>query len=114
MHPLEGFFYESAIMIPVLFAHHPIVIVVCKIDLSYAAILGHDGYEYPGHGGWMHQVHHLKIKGNYGTINAPFDYLFGSVDYGDDMDHVTVDRNEKYIQSLEKGESNEQNQKKQS
>lgn len=104
MHPIEGFIYESGILIPILFKHHPIIIVVTKIDLIYAAILGHDGYEYPGHGDWMHTVHHMKIKCNYGTANAPFDWLFGSVDHGDDMDHITVDKNEKYLQTLEKGE----------
>lgn len=102
MHPIEGFLYESATAIPVLlFNHHPIIINVCKIDLNYAAILGHDGYEYPGHGDWFHSVHHMKINCNYGSANAPFDWLFNCVDFGTDIDNVKVDNTEKYIKELE-------------
>lgn len=101
MHPIEGFLYHSANLIPIMFTHHPIIINVCKIDLNYAAILGHDGYEYPGHGDWFHTVHHMKIRGNYGSMNAPFDWLFGTVDYGDDLDHIKVDKHGNFVKELE-------------
>ena len=48
MHPIEGFVYESACIVPCFFFHHPILIWLIKIDLTYKAILGHDGYDYPG------------------------------------------------------------------
>ena len=88
MHPVEGLLYESAVFIPMLFckSHHPILINFIKIDLCYAAVLGHDGHEYPAAGDWAHTIHHMKIKGNYGSPNAPLDWLFGTVEYGEDLD----------------------------
>ena len=99
MHPIEGLFYECSTLMPLMFTHHPIMTLFIKIDLNYAAILGHDGHEYPAHGDWFHTIHHLKIKGNYGSANAPFDWLFGTVDYGEDLD---LDKQtEKFLQMLE-------------
>jgi len=85
MHPLEGFIYMSAMALPMFITHHPIMHNFVKIDLTYAAILGHDGHEYPGGGDWFHTIHHMKTKGNYGSATCPFDWLFGTVDYGDDL-----------------------------
>jgi sterol desaturase/sphingolipid hydroxylase (fatty acid hydroxylase superfamily) len=82
MHPIEGIMYESATLIPLFFFHHPLVIHVIKIDLTLSAVLGHDGYDFPGAGDWYHLIHHTKTNCNYGSPNAPFDVLFGSVDYG--------------------------------
>merc|ERR1712203_28812 len=47
MHPIEGWLYDNATMIPWFFFHHPLVINVCMIDLHLGAMLGHDGYDYP-------------------------------------------------------------------
>ena len=80
MHPIEGFIYETAAVIPCFFYHHPAIINFMKIELTLSAVLGHDGHDFPGSGDWWHQVHHLKINCNYGSKNAPFDYLFGSND----------------------------------
>lgn len=85
MHPIEGIIYESACLLPLMFIHHPIMYNLVKIDLNYAAVLGHDGHEYPAHGDWFHYIHHVKVKGNYGSPNCPFDWLFGTVDNGDDI-----------------------------
>lgn len=41
----------------------------------------------------------MKIKGNYGSPNAPFDWLFGCVDYGDDLD--LDDAEQRYQKMLE-------------
>ena len=48
MHPLEGFFYESANIVPCFFSHHPSILLICKIHLSLMAMWGHDGYDSPG------------------------------------------------------------------
>jgi len=85
MHPLEGIIYESAVILPLLFTHHPIIYNFLKIDLTYSAVLGHDGHDYPAHGNWFHYIHHVKVKGNYGTPNCPFDWLFGSIETGQDL-----------------------------
>ena len=48
MHPIEGFLLETACIVPCFFLHHPILIWLVKVDLTYKAIHGHDGYDYPG------------------------------------------------------------------
>ena len=84
MHPIEGAIYKTAMFIPLIAKHHPLFIMLIKIELDIAAYAGHDGYEAPGGSGdWMHTVHHLNLDCNYGSPNAPFDWLFGSVDYGE-------------------------------
>lgn len=104
MHWIEGIIYESAVLLFLPFAHHPILINLTKIDLNYAAILGHDGHEYPAAGDWFHTIHHMKIKGNYGSANCPFDYLFGNVDYGTDLD--LEEKNQAYRKELEAAQRN--------
>ena len=84
MHPIEGIIYESAMLLVLPFTHHPVMFNYIKIDLQYAALLSHDGHEYPGMGDWYHTSHHMKIKGNYGSPNAPFDWVFGTVELGED------------------------------
>ena len=106
MHPIEGIMYESATLLPLLFMHHPIMINFIKIDLNYSAVLGHDGHEYPGHGDWMHLVHHMKIKGNYGSPNAPFDWLFGTYDLGEDLN--MDEQTEKFLRMLEEQDRKEE------
>ena len=68
-------------------------------------MLSHDGHDYPGQGNWFHTIHHIKINCNFGNRNAPFDWLFGTVDYGDDlnMDQQT----EKFLRMLEEKEKQE-------
>ncbi len=39
MHPVEGLLYESAVLVPCLFSHHPIFILVTKFHLLLAAVL---------------------------------------------------------------------------
>jgi len=58
MHPIEGFIYEHAAVFPCMFFHHPTIIWFTKIHLTLAAILGHDGYDFPGAGDWLHYIHH--------------------------------------------------------
>ena len=82
MHPVESAFYESAIFVPCFFTHHPYFIVVIKLHLLLTAILGHDGHTLPGAGNYNHYLHHAYADCNYGTINAPFDWLCGSYEDG--------------------------------
>ena len=82
MHPIEGIIYESAILVPLFFCHPSMALTVIYIDLTLRAVLGHDGYDYPGSSNWYHYLHHTKYNVNYGTPNAPFDWLFGSFDFG--------------------------------
>jgi len=83
MHPIEGFIFETASLIPCFFAHHPILILVIKVDLGFRSIIAHDGFMIPGAGqAWDHYIHHVKFECNYGNSNAPFDWLFGTFDDG--------------------------------
>ena len=94
MHPIEGFIYNTGALVPLLFSHHPLMLNFVKIELTYSAVLGHDGHDYPAHGDWFHLVHHMKINCNYGSPAAPFDYIFGTIDYNGE-DEV-ADSNERY------------------
>jgi sterol desaturase/sphingolipid hydroxylase (fatty acid hydroxylase superfamily) len=76
----------SASLVPLYFFHHPLMVNIVKVDLVLSAILGHDGHDFPGSGDWMHYIHHIKCDCNYGSPNAPFDLLFGTVDYDDGED----------------------------
>ena len=84
MHPLEGFLYESANIVPCFFLHHPSVLLICKIHLSLMAMWGHDGYDSPGQGHYFHYLHHTRFDCNYGSENSPLDWLFGSYCDGSD------------------------------
>lgn len=78
MHPVESTAYYSAMMIPVLMGSHPIVMLLYKVDLTVAALLGHDGFSWPGNGSQPHWLHHDRFECNFGENYAPWDYLFGT------------------------------------
>jgi len=48
MHPVEGIIYMTGMIVPCFFSHHAILLWIIKIDLIYKAVLGHDGYDFPG------------------------------------------------------------------
>lgn len=58
MHPIEGIIYETAAFVPCLFYHHPLMVNIMKLELSLSAILGHDGFDFPGSSDYFHYVHH--------------------------------------------------------
>ena len=93
MHPVESSGYYTAMFVPhqVLFllqwlgvaaakgvSIHPIVMLYTKLDLTMAALVGHDAIGYPGGGSQCHWLHHHLFDCNYGENYAPFDYWFGS------------------------------------
>ena len=65
-------------LIPVLFGAHPIVYLYTNLDLALAALIGHDGFAYPGSASIPHWIHHDKMEVNFGENYAPFDWLFGT------------------------------------
>ncbi len=69
-------------MIPCLFLHHPGFVLLIKIQLGVFAFVGHDGHDYPGGAALIHYLHHANFDCNYGSENAPFDWLFGTFDDG--------------------------------
>lgn len=80
MHPIESSGYYTAMWIPHAVAAaaralpalfpaalgasiHPIVLLYTKMDLTIAALVGHDGHGYPGGGSQCHWLHHVCILG---------------------------------------------------
>jgi len=78
MHPVESTTYYTAMLVPILFGAHPIVLLYTKFDLTLAALIGHDGYGFPGGGSQPHWLHHAMVDVNYGENYAPFDFLFNT------------------------------------
>lgn len=81
MHPIEGTAYFTAALIPCFFGAHPIAFAVCKLDLWLGAMIGHDGFGFPGGGGIYHYLHHENYEINYGEPTVPLDWFFGT--YGE-------------------------------
>jgi len=85
MHPIESSTYYTAMLLPIAVSYalglapiHPIVLLYTKMDLTIAALVGHDGIGYPGGASQAHWLHHSLIDCNYGENYAPFDWLFGT------------------------------------
>ena len=99
MHPIEGFLYKTAMLMPCFFYFHPVLIHLIKIELDISAYLGHAGYDKPGSGDWYHAIHHMKMDCNYGTPAFPLDWLFGTLNYGKNGSEYEKE-NKKYFQEL--------------
>lgn len=78
MHPVESTIYYTAMLIPVFFGAHPLVMLFTKYDLTIAALIGHDGFGYPSTGSHDHWLHHHLVTVNYGENYVPWDYWFGT------------------------------------
>ena len=77
MHPMESSIYYTAMLFPLVFAGlcgfagvHPIVLLYTKMDLTIAALVGHDGYGYPGAASQAHWLHHNNFDCNYGEVSC--------------------------------------------
>jgi lathosterol oxidase len=66
MHPVESIIYYTASLIPVYFGAHPLIFLYTKFDLTLAALIGHDGFGFPGSGSQTHWLHHHLFECNYG------------------------------------------------
>lgn len=78
MHPVESTLYYTAALMPVVFGAHPLVFLLYKVDLSLAALWGHDGHVNPGAGSQPHWLHHNNFECNYGEGYVPLDWLTGN------------------------------------
>ena len=70
MHPVESFMYYTAMLIPVYFGAHPIVMLYTKMDLTLAALIGHDGFGAPGAASPGHWLHHKLINVNVSRLRV--------------------------------------------
>ena len=86
MHPLEHLGLYSDLLIYFLVASHPIHVIFNAMLHTIGGPISHCGYhevKLTRHihlqiGDFMHQLHHRFIDCNYGTLEDPWDKIFGS------------------------------------
>lgn len=86
MHPVEGFFYFSGLLIHFLLPSHPIHVLFHMFALSLGAVYSHAGFnkiivkdkEVIKAGSFHHQLHHRYFECNYGSEEMPLDRWFNS------------------------------------
>lgn len=97
IHPLEVFIglglYVATIaaLTPVLGKYPVPTIVFTWLAFQHINLHNHDLWEhdrfpfkYWNHAAWMHHNHHARFTGgNYATITLLYDWMFGTLDYGD-------------------------------
>lgn len=92
MHPVEHLLYFGTVAIHLIVPSHPVHLVFHLMFYGLLAITSHTGFE----GLWLrqakrlhlgnfhHQLHHRYFEVNYGTLDIPWDKLFGSFHDGTD------------------------------
>ena len=86
MHPVEHLMYFSSVLIHFLVPSHPAHVLFHFYVESLNPTFSHSGFEgvlfadkkRMEAGDFFHQLHHRHINCNYGTIEMPWDRLFGS------------------------------------
>ena len=53
-------------------------VLYTKLDLTIAALIGHDGFGYPSVGSHDHWLHHAMVDCNFGENYVPLDWIFGT------------------------------------
>lgn len=92
MHPVEHVFYFGTAMIHFVVPSHPVHLICHLFFYALYAVITHTGFE----GLWLkgqkrvhlgmfhHQMHHRYFECNYGTLEVPWDTLFGTFHDGTD------------------------------
>ncbi|MCL4676289.1 MAG: sterol desaturase family protein, partial [Pararhodobacter sp.] len=86
MHPVEHLIFLGSVLIHWLVPSHPVHILYHMQYLSLTAATTHTGYEALlmkdenrlKLGTFHHQMHHRYFECNYGSLEVPWDKLFGS------------------------------------
>ena len=92
MHPVEHVFYFGTALIHFVVPTHPVHVVAHLMFFGLYAITTHTGFEgvwAAGRkrlhlGNFHHQMHHRYFEVNYGTLEVPWDLLFGTFHDGSD------------------------------
>lgn len=92
MHPVEHFFYFGTALVHFVVPTHPVHMVCHLMFFGLYAIVTHTGFEglilrarkRVHLGNFHHQLHHRYFEVNYGTLEIPWDKLFGSFHDGTD------------------------------
>lgn len=86
MHPLEHFLFYTNFLIHLVVPSHPVHLLFHGYIQSIHPIFSHSGFERLDvsrkdramMGDFFHQLHHRYFECNYGTIETPWDRLFGT------------------------------------
>ncbi|MFK7752683.1 MAG: sterol desaturase family protein [Sedimentitalea sp.] len=86
MHPIEHLMYFGTVLIHFVLPTHPVHMIFHLMFYALYAITTHTGFEglwAAGRkrlhlGNFHHQMHHRYFECNYGTLDIPWDVLFGS------------------------------------
>lgn len=86
MHPIEHLFYFGTALIHFVVPTHPVHMICHLMFYALYAITTHTGFEGIWAGGrkrlhlgnFHHQMHHRYFEVNYGTLEVPWDKIFGT------------------------------------
>ena len=86
MHPIEHLFYFGTALIHFVVPTHPVHLICHLMFYALYAVTTHTGFEGVWAGGrkrlhlgnFHHQMHHRYFEVNYGTLEIPWDKLFGT------------------------------------
>ncbi len=86
MHPVEHVLYFGSVLVHLAIASHPVHVIFHLMFYGLYAITTHTGFEgllFRNRkrlhlGNFHHQLHHRFFEVNYGTLDVPWDKLFGS------------------------------------
>ena len=87
MHPVEHLLYYTCMLIHWVVASHPIHMIMNGQHATFAAILGHGGFDeivvkdgvtVSSAASYYHSLHHRYFECNYGEMGMPFDHWFGT------------------------------------
>ncbi len=95
MHPIEHLLFFSSVLIHWVLAAHPIHILFHMQHQALTASTSHAGFDALlvkdknalALGNFHHQMHHRYFECNYGTLEVPWDKLFGSYHDGTSDSH---------------------------
>jgi len=96
MHPVEHIIYISSVLIHFVIASHPVILLLHLYIRCLGPAFSHSGFEklltkdkaLTDAADFHHQLHHRFFECNYGTVDIPWDRLFGSDHNGSDEDTV--------------------------
>lgn len=100
MHPVEHLMFFGSVLIHFVLPTHPIHITFHLMFYGLLAVTTHTGFEgiVSGNkkrlhlGNFHHQMHHRYFECNYGTLEVPWDKLFGSFHDGTAESHAAMKR----------------------
>jgi sterol desaturase/sphingolipid hydroxylase (fatty acid hydroxylase superfamily) len=103
MHPVEHLLYFSSLLIHFVVPTHPLHIIFHLYMLGLAAVFSHTGFDALliknkrrlGLGHFHHQLHHRYFGYNYGTIDMPWDVVFGTFHDGTAEMSKKIDQKER-------------------